>query len=125
MAVAAAVAVTSAFAGATRWRVIGRDTDKARAEPVAAAFGETENPVRLAIRVLAQPNQRARGDWILTCLEGDREGGIGTRRGRFSARTPFTRPVQFPELLPEPRECQVSGSAEVKSGRVTVLLLAR
>jgi hypothetical protein len=124
---AAAVAGTlaaTALAG-TPWRVLARDSDRARTSPVAAAFGEVDDPVRIGMRVLATPRQRATGAWAVTCIK-NRDGGLDTIRGKFSARAPFTRTLPFPRFIPtEPDSCQVSVTASVRSGRVTVVILAR
>ena len=121
-ALAGALAAT-ALAGAP-WRVLARDSDRARTSPVATAFGEVSTPGRIAIRVLASPRQRAGGAWALTCIK-NRDGGLDTIRGRFSRRAPFTRTLPFPRFVSEPDECQVSATAGVRSGRVTVVILTR
>ena len=88
----------------------------------ALADGRTDPFSTFAIHVIAAPNQRVSGSWVIACRIGDGEMA-GHDGDTFTGRTPLTVQMR-PVVTAVPTSCTAVGSAALAgSGRVTVQLL--
>jgi hypothetical protein len=78
--------------------------------------GSAAAPQGVSVGVLASPNQRVSGIWVVVCTK---ELDVGSKQGNLSGRTPLSVAIPLPVHSPE--DCTVTAEAQLsRSGRVTV-----
>ena len=88
---------------------------------IVVAKGSASRPTSLVLKVTSQPQQRVRGQWLVSCHRG---GPSRSTRGTFDGRTTLRRTLRM--AFSAPRRCQVSASAQLTArGRIRLTLLRR